>query len=145
MRHCSSAQVLARTPGLGAIKHCGYTVTSFAGCSEDRARRVSQARARRIESLRHSESAAKVTAEAEAVAEAAAARIEAAAAAAEEEGKEPEPEPEPVGPCQVSLIIKADVQVRSAEVPHALHSCYASCRCNGKEECAELKLTPAQC
>ena len=73
---------------------------------------MSEARARRIETSRHSESAAKVTAEAEAAAEAAAARTE-AAAAAEEKGEELAPEPEPVGPCEVSLIIKADVQVRS--------------------------------
>ena len=73
---------------------------------------MSEARARRIETSRHSESAAKVTAEAEAAAEAAAARVE-AVAAAEEAGEEPEPEPEPVGPCQVSVVIKADVQARS--------------------------------
>lgn len=85
--------------------------TVSGGGSEDRARRVSEARARRIETSRHIESAARVTAEAEAAAEAATARTE-AAAAAEEKGEELAPEPARMGPCQVSLIIKADVQVR---------------------------------
>ncbi|KAK9819495.1 hypothetical protein WJX81_005164 [Elliptochloris bilobata] len=71
--------------------------------SEERARRVSEARALRIETSRHSAQAAEVAAENEA----AAARAE-AIAAAEEEGEEPEPAP--VEAVQLPLIIKADVQ-----------------------------------
>lgn len=67
-------------------------------CSDDRARRVSEARAQRAEEYRHSRQSHAVRLQA---------AERAAAAEAAEDGAAPDS-----GPGQIILIVKADVQVR---------------------------------